>query len=366
MKGTDWSFKLTPFLRKTKDQIQQFFLDQKSAFVSGLNVGRQTSEGAEFQINKGDFTRNGLSGSLSFTYTHSFVDYDTLSNGNTVVSGINNDIDAFNKLTQAGGGSPCYVAGAATSNCAQAGAFANPYYNTPLQGHVPANGLPTYDLLPGPVGASADAYGAPYFATLVLNYKHDRWAVTPSLQLQAGARYGSPEANMGVDPASCSALAGSNSGNDPRYNVSGSGWGGANGVPGYDATSCTNQIAIPNVLSKHFDGMGEFVQPTQLVGNLQISYEASPKVTLVGTFANVLNTCFGGSKEAWTMKNGNICSYGLVYGGLVNPVGNVFNPGDAIQGGIAYPYQAALGAVNVDGNSTKTPFNFYLDARIKL
>ena len=367
LKGTDWSFKLTPFLRKTKDQIQQFFHDQKSGFVSGLNVGRQTSSGVEFQVNKGDFSRNGLSGSLAFTYTHSQIDYDTLSNGNTVVSGINGDIDAFNKLTKAGGGSPCYVAGAATTNCAQPGAFANPYYNTPLQGHVSPNGLPTYDLLPGPVGASADAFGAPYFATLVLNYKHDRFAITPSVQLQAGARYGSPEANMGIDPASCSALAGSNSGNDPRYNLSGSGWGGINGVAGYDATSCTNQIAIPNVLSKHFDGMGEFVQPTQLVANLQISYEASPKVTLVGTFANLLNTCFGGSKTPWNINNnGNVCSYGLVYGGLVNPVGNVFNPGTPIQGSIAYPYQAALGAVNVDGNSTKTPFNFYIDARIKI
>jgi hypothetical protein len=303
---------------------------------------------------------------ISFTYTHSYIDYDTLSNGNTVVAGINNDIDAFNKYTKAGGGAPCYVGGVATTDCTQAGAFANPYYNTPLQGHVPANGLPTYDLLPGPVGASADAFGAPYFATLVLNYKHDKWAITPSLQLQAGARYGSPESNLGVDPASCSALLGSNSGNDPRYNTSGSGWGGINGVAGYDATSCTNDIPIPNVLSKHFDGMGEYVQPTQLVGNLQLSYEASPKVTLVATFANLVNTCFGGSKEAWTSKNGNFCSYGLVYGGLLPPVGNVFNPTSSIQPSLAYPYQAALGAVNVDGNSTKTPFNFYIDARIKL
>ena len=366
LKGTDISFKVSPFLRKTKDQIQQFFLDQKSGFVSGLNVGRQTSEGVEFQLNKGDFNRNGLAGMLSFTYTHSFIDYDTLANGNTVVSGINQDIDTFNTYTKAGGGSPCYLGGVGTSNCAQAGAFANPYYNTPLQSHVSANNLPTYDLLPGPVGASADAFGAPYFATLVVNYKHDKWAITPSLQLQAGARYGSPEANLGVDPATCSALAGSNSGNDPRYNISGSGWGGINGVAGYDAMSCGGTIPVPNVLSKHFDAMGEFVQPTQLVGNLQLSYEVSPKVTLVGTFANVVNTCFGGSKEPWTMKNGNLCSYGLVYGGLLPPVGNVFNPGSAIQGGLAYPYQAALGAVNVDGNSTKTPFNFYLDARIKL
>jgi hypothetical protein len=55
-----------------------------------------------------------------------------------------------------------------------------------------------------------------------------------------------------------------------------------------------------------------------------------------------------------------------VYGGLLPPVGNVYNPGSFVQPSLAYPYQAALGAVNVDGNSTKTPFNFYIDARIKL
>ena len=60
----DMSFKLTPFLRQTKDQIQNFFLDQKTDFVSGLNAGRQTSDGVEFELTKGDFNHNGLSGLL--------------------------------------------------------------------------------------------------------------------------------------------------------------------------------------------------------------------------------------------------------------------------------------------------------------
>ena len=100
MKGTDWSTKITPFLRKTQNQIQQFFLDQASGFVSGLNVGRQTSEGVELQINKGDFSKNGLSGSLAFTYTNSFIRYNTLQNGTTIVSGINNDIMNYNAFTK--------------------------------------------------------------------------------------------------------------------------------------------------------------------------------------------------------------------------------------------------------------------------
>ena len=55
-KGTDMSFKLSPFYRKTNDQIQQFYLNFKTNFVSGLNVGKQTSEGVEFQFQKGDFS----------------------------------------------------------------------------------------------------------------------------------------------------------------------------------------------------------------------------------------------------------------------------------------------------------------------
>ena len=58
-KGSDLSFKLTPFLRQTQDQVQQFYLNVIQGFVSGLNVGSQRSEGLEFQLQKGDFSRNG-------------------------------------------------------------------------------------------------------------------------------------------------------------------------------------------------------------------------------------------------------------------------------------------------------------------
>ena len=71
----DTSMKLTPFMRKTQDQIQQFYLDQRTNFVSGLNVGAQTSQGFEFELDKGDFSRNGLAARLSFTYTNSYIQY---------------------------------------------------------------------------------------------------------------------------------------------------------------------------------------------------------------------------------------------------------------------------------------------------
>lgn len=369
LKGTDVSFKVTPFLRKTKDQIQQFFLDQKTAFVSGLNVGRQTSEGVEFQLNKGDFSRNGLSGQLSFAYTHSAIRYDALNNGSTVVTGVNADIAHYNSLTQAGGGSPCYLNGN-PSSCSAAGAIANPYYNAPIQALVDAGSdFATYTFFPGPMESSAAAYGAPYVATLLLNYKHDRFAITPSLQFQGGARYGAPETTPGIDPATCGApLAAAVAPNDPRYPY-GSAGGGS-----YDATNC-GTLVIPDPYTGRFDGVGAFVQPNQILGNIQISYDVSPKITLVGTFANVLSSCWGGTKAAWTVNNHQICSYNILNtGGGIVPVGNVYNTPATVadfQRVVQYPYAAYFGAANTNTsagnfNQTINPFQFFLEARIRI
>ena len=84
----DTSLKLSPFVRKTQDQIQQFYLDQKTSFVSGVNVGSQTSQGVEFELDKGDFSRNGWAGRLTYTYTNSYVVYAPF-NGISVIDNFN-------------------------------------------------------------------------------------------------------------------------------------------------------------------------------------------------------------------------------------------------------------------------------------
>jgi hypothetical protein len=372
-----WSFKLTPFYRKTKDQIQNFFLDQATGFISGLNVGRQTSEGVEFQLQKGDFNANGLSGLLSLTYTHSYINYDTLSNGSSVVSQINSDIQTYNAYTSfcashAGdarcgsttsgvAAAPCYDSSGNPAACS-ASTIANPYWNAPVRGLLDPNAsYAVYDIFPGGIGGSASSFTIPYAATMVLNYKHDRLAITPSLQFLAGNRYGSPETTPGIDPAAgCTGLSGSVTG-DPRYP-----FGAPGGAP-YDAVSCNAVLTIPNPYTGNFDQPGAFVNPSQLMMNLQISYDVSPKVTLVGTFANIVNRCFGGTSAAWTVNDSNVCSYGINNSaGIVMPVGNVYNPGATIQPFVQYPYERYLGPVNVDGFSTKQPFNFYLEGRIKM
>jgi hypothetical protein len=382
--GTDWSFKLTPFLRQTQDQIQQFFLNQKTGFVSGTNIGSQRSEGFEFQAQKGDFSRNGIAGLLSFAYTNSYVKYGTVNPyGATILTPINATISQYNAYTKAcapGGAyygksqygqplcgstttgvvaAPCFSPTGAPAQplaggACPAGDIQNPYWNAPGQGFLnPGQNFPTYDIIPSGIGSSADAYGAPYVATLLLNYKHDKFAITPSFQFQGGGKYGAPMTTPGIDPAAgCGApLAGTQ-----RYNA---------GNPG-----CATNLTIPDPYTGVYDGLGSFTQPNSFGLNLQLSYDVSPRVQLVGTLANIVNGCWGGTKAPWTFTDGNLCSYGIVGGGAIPPIGNAYNPAGYAHSIVPafqkYPYAPGFGPYNDDGNSTKTPFQFYVSAKIKL
>ena len=401
LKGTDWSFKLTPFMRKTQNQIENFFLDQRTGFVSGLNLGRLTAEGVEFQINKGDFSRNGLAGQLAFTYTNAYVNYNTLPNGTTILTQINQNILNYNAYTSycaanpnnaqycAGGktvsgtAAPCYTtAGAPDLGCA-ATSVANPYWNANPQALLSSNAnYVPYDIFPGGIGSTADSYNVPYVATLILNYKHDKLNITPSFQFQGGNRYGAPETWPGITPDTCTAtLPGSVDAG--AYPVGRYPYGAPGGAP-YDATSCgsTNAnglgMTIPDPFTNSFDAPGSFVQPNQFLMNLQLSYDVSPRVTVFATMTNLVNACWGGTTNGFTSavnRPTGTCSYGIIgsFAGLVPPVGNIYNPNSAGFGTTAglprallYPYEPTFGPVNVDGNSTVQPFNVFFGAHVKI
>ena len=368
----DTSVKFTPFLRKTQDQIQQFFLDQKTNFVSGLNVGRQTSEGFELEVDKGDFSRNGLAGRLSFTYTNSYINYTREPNGQSVIDGFNGAIAAYNAYTARGrrraGATPPAVA---ADNACAAGSIANPYYNAPPQALLDVNGnYPTFDTFPGGIGAGGyTSFGAPYVATLVLQYKHGPLSITPALQFTAGNRYGVPLSTRRhlPEPRARGAVGGSPNA-DPRYP-----YGAPGGAP-YDVTTCSDPggvsilgqgvgndptyLAVPNPYTKRFDGVGAFVSPSQLLLHTQVTYDVNKRLTLVGNFANIINRCFGGTKVPFAVNHA--CNYGATYGAGSGPAplsGGLYNPGNAIQPILASPYLPSFPGY---------PFNMYFEARIKL
>jgi hypothetical protein len=399
-KGTDISYKLTPFLRQTQGQVQEFYLDQKTGFVSGLNVGSQRSQGFEFQMTKGDFSKNGFAGQLSFAYTDSYIKYGSITsglNGTTIISGSNQAISGYNAWTKAcapggawvgkmgynhvplcgtavnGAGAsvaaaPCYTtAGAPVTTGCTAADVGNPYWNSP-QGQIdPNTEFPTYAIFPGGVGSAGAAFGVPYAASLIVSYKHDKFSITPSLQFEGGGKYGYPESMPGIDPAACSAVL--------------TGAAGYNGGGRYDATKCgvggNFVTAIPDTYTGAFDSLGAFTQPNLIALNLQLNYDVSPRVTLTGTLANIVNTCWGGTVAPWTVTDGNVCSYAANgyeqgFAGEIQPVGNMYNPaghpGSIVQPLVKYPYGANFGPAspnNPDG-AMKMPFQFYVTAKIKI
>jgi hypothetical protein len=213
-----------------------------------------------------------------------------------------------------------------------------------------------YSLFPGGVvSAPPAAYGAPHVATLLLQYKHGPLAVTPAVQFSGGIRYGVPLANQGIDPTLCTAtLPGSTTG-DPRYP-----YGAAGGAP-FNARSCGTVAAIPDIYTGRFDNIGAFAAPNNIQLHTQVTYDVNKRVTLVANFANIVNSCFGGTKVPFAVNGA--CGYTGIssgtYGGGSGPqpVGNVFNPGDNVQPFLRSPYDPAFRGY---------PFNMYFEARIKI
>ena len=390
-KGSDVSWKVTPFLRKTQNELYNVLLDPKTGFVSSVNIGALTAAGTELLLRKGDFARNGFAGQLSYTYTYGTVKFGSLPSGGTALDGVNAAIETYNAYTSAcnkagakpaycgsttyansGGGGPrsgsaaaCFTPNGIPDPTCAAGDIANPYWNAPpqalfnaSQSYVAYNQLPGTNINGSPVSSS---YIIPHVATLLVNYKRDRFAVTPALQFEAGGRYGSPMMGSGIDPAGgCAPLGGSTAG-DPRYP-----YGAAGGAP-YNAATCPGSIVTPNFESKQFDNFGAYQEPSQLALSMQMAYQASSKVTLRLTAANLMVRCFGGSSEPWTQdvpySGSSACWYGTPFG----YVGNFYNPGNQIQPLVAHAYSPVFGNVFQEAyGGQANPFQLFLTAEFRL
>lgn len=352
IKGTDLSFKITPFYRATRDQLQNFFIDPAGGLESGLNVGQQVSSGIEVAFNKGDFSRNGLAGQLSYTYTNSRIRYQNFPGQNVnVIDQLNNYIKQYNGFTSGGGGSPCYFLatgagpGAGTTNCAQAGVVTNPYYNQSAQGLMDRNAwYTTYDVIPGPV-AGLNGYAVPHVVSLLVNYRHEKFNTTMGINYSSGASYGAPTTVPGYDPSTCTA------------NLSGT---------AADPASCTGYTFIPNPFNGgHFDTLGQYKQPWTLNLGLSFAYEFSPRMKGSLNFTNLLNTC-GQRGYAW--DNPNICTYGALGASIMASAGN-FYPNSfaaAPPPQMRYPYGFFVNNTNTGFVGTRQPVQITGTLQIKL
>ena len=373
IRGTDMSFKLTPFFNFTNGYQEQSFIG--AGFVTQVPVGVFRSSGIEAAFTKGDFSKNGLSGSLSLTYTKAQVNYQggrVNGNGQNQINIINQAITDYNNLTTS---SACYTPAGATPGtpvACGAGMIANPYFGKAKQSLLDPNGWyapATTVVLPG-VNGGFGLYDSPWQGTIIANYRKDKWAVTPSIQWAAGSSYGSPVTVQGIDPRECGAVDTSATAgpNQCDYTT----------LSGAGATA-TGLLYIPNPQTGSFDGIGQYHNPTIMTGNLAITYDVSPKVNVNLTLSNVFHTCFGGSKAPWTSAypassnvcgytaNGNYVSNYQKGGGFANP-GNISSYDATANGTTLYPWQfqsysPALGSA---AGAVPIPFNAYLTVNVKL
>lgn len=378
VKGSDLTWKVSPFFRRTRNEDINVVLDPVTNFVSSIPALSSNVRGVELLLRKGDFARNGFAGQLSYTYTYETSRYQTLPGGSTALDNVNSSIRQYNAYTSfcathpsdsrcgttttGTTAAPCYANDGTPVPSCGASSIANPYWNAPVQQlfDPKAEYFPYNQTFGTGFASNASSYNLPHVAALILNYKHNKWAFTPSIQFTAGGRYGSPVMGIAMDPAAggCAPLAGTTA-NDPRYP-----YGAAGGAP-YDAQGCTGYVTGPDPYTGKFDKPGQFVEPSQLVANLGISYEASKRVKLSVLAVNLYGSCFGGTQAAWTGAGPKIgCWYGSATG---FQAGNFYNPGNAFQVQ-SYPYSPVLGGIAGQQayGTAVNPLQIYFSAQIKM
>ena len=307
MKGTDITFRVTPYYRYTSDQLVTTPLP--GGLAGGFNAATQKSTGVEVALQVGNPASNGFSGALSYTYAHARQKF-RLINGSNNITVLQQNLKSFFNLTQAGGGSYCYNGGTGETQAqcaADPAAVVNPYYslypNTTYSQYIkqfdPNGYYPTYANY-FPNGTSGDPYSAiaPNTFTGYLAFKRNRLQLAANFDLQEGTRYGSPFTSTGINPLTC-----------------GQNQGTAGVTPGSqlaDYQSCSGSVPIPDPATGIFDGLGQFREPWQLNIGAQATYNLNPRVSTTLTIANLVNRCFGGSKMPWTSAypaNNITCAY---------------------------------------------------------
>jgi len=368
LRGTDMSFKLTPFYRSTRNQLQAFPIGV-GGIVSGFNVGHQTSYGFELSARKGDFSRDGWAAQVAYTYTRSRITYAQFPSGTSVIDSMNlylKDYNAYTSFCATNPGdkrcgttvsqapaSPCYDAGgggfALVGGSCPAATIVNPYFNQPVQNLFPVNGsYTTYDQIPQPF-VGENGYETPDVLTAVLQYKHKGLSITPSITLSSGSSYGSPLSYPGYVPDGVCT--------DTAHPYTCSGFTSASG-------GALDFLFIPDAFTGKFDNLGAFREPTRFTLNLQTSYDFSKRIRLTLTLTSLIDKCY---QRGYAWDDPNICVYSeLPSGGAgLGPTGN-FLPIAQTPVQLRYPYGVFSDNLNTGFVGVKLPIQGALDLRVKM
>jgi hypothetical protein len=358
------SMKLSPFYRTTGNQLQYLAISALGGVLAGINVGTLRAYGVELALQYGDFARDGLSGQLAYTYTNTHTRYKSLGNGLNLIDVLNRSIEQYNSYTSgcAGNaantklcGSGLYAGNAApvlANTQAPAGSPAldipNPYYAGKPQPLMDPNAqYVPYDVIPSAF-ASANSYAVPDVASLVLNWRRSRFAVTPSFTFNDGSYYGSPLSVPGYVPQACSAL--------------------PSATPATPGVSCGSggAIFVPDPYTGRFDGLGTLREPWQVVMNLQLSYDINPRMTLTVIGNNVFNTCY---QRGYAWDTPAACWYSSLPSNAIAPNGPGTQPGAFLTNPpiqLAFPYAIWFNNTQVGITSARQPFELSVNLDIKM
>lgn len=373
--GTAMSFKITPFYRRTRNQLQYLAINPLQGTLAGLNIGTQVNSGVEFSFQDGDFNRDGLSALFSYTHMNSRVKYAAVANGASVIDLLNGAIAQYNSYTHscdpavnpgaATPGSAAYARcgtalwqgnnAAATLPNANGTPIQNPYYGANAQPLLDRNGwYAPYDVIPSPFNA-ANGFETPDTASLILNYRHGKFSITPSLSYQSGSVYGSPLVYPGYVPQSCTA--------DPATTMPTPGvscTGSYVDVNG--ATQNPGALFLPNPYNGNvFDAPGSLRQPSQLTLNLQTSYDLTPRMTLTLVANNVYNRCF---QRGYAWDSRDTCIYSNLPSNILGPSGNFLTP-QVTPRQVLYPYGTWFNNTQLGYTSELQPFQIAVDLNIR-
>jgi hypothetical protein len=207
-----------------------------------------------------------------------------------------------------------------------------------------------------------------------LNYRHDKLAITPSINFQTGGYYGSPLDTNGYDPRACTQNSASSGITklSPKTNPL-----QCNPLdivaPGF---SPDGFLFVPNAQTGTFL-FGNYEQPSSIVGNLQLSYDVSPRIRLTVLGTSLFHTCFGGTAAPWTAVNppgAAVCGY-VGAGGSLNSTlypSNFYNGtgiNDFKANGARTPYTQAYIPLNFNNGAigaSAQPINVYFNAQVKI
>lgn len=375
IRGTNLSYKITPFYRQTHNQLQYLAINPLQGTLAGLNIGTQINDGVELSLQGGDFSRDGLSFLASYTHTDSKVKYAPVSNGASVIDTLNNYIEQYNSYTSACNPSTNPAAAqagtAAYTQCGTAvwqgqnavSAFnngtvtvPNPYINDAPQPLLDRNAwYAPYDVTPAPFTA-ANGFEVPDVASLILNYRRGRLSVTPTFSYSSGSVYGSPLVYPGYVPQSCTALP-SATPQSPGVSCS-----GTYTTPS-GATESPGALFLPDPFTGgKFDAPGSLREPSQLITNLQIGYDLTPTMSLTLIANNVYNRCF---QRGFAWDDSNTCIYSNLPSNILAPSGNFLAPASTpIQ--VKYPYGTWFNNTQVGYTSELQPFQITLDLNVRL